>query len=199
MPTWERLRRGDLTTKDASLLVLMILAAGALLWLLGWGILLFAWPGAVASWNALWAVAAVSFLGAFAIPLPGATSALLVALRTSPILAAAGVLGAAVGGTLGAAVLVLAARALRPRLEKKAEKTRWSRAMLRGAERLVHRWTYVGVAVLLSLPVVPRAVVLYAASVLKLKPRPFLVAVFVGTLVRNALVALGVRALLGGR
>ena len=48
-------------------------------------------------------------------------------------------------------------------------------------------YVWVGVAVLLLPQFIPRAVVLYAAVLAKLKAAPFLAAVFVGTFLRNLL------------
>jgi len=170
------------------------LAAGAAIWLLGLLVLL-AVHHRPHEWNALWALAGISFLGAVILPLPGFTSAALFAVRGEPVLAGFGVLGAAVGGTLGAGLLLALGDTGRSFLKRHANHSAWSRKTLEWSVKLERRWTYVGVALLLVPPFIPRLVVLYAASVGELRTWPYLAAVFAGTFLRNALVYLAVLGL----
>jgi membrane protein YqaA with SNARE-associated domain len=163
------------------------LGAGAALWLAGF-LLIRAFGGFPHVWDALWALTGISFLGSVILPLPGFTSAALFALRKEPLLALFGVLGAAVGGTLGAGLLLALGDTGRRFMRKHAKHSAWSRRMLRLSVRLEKRWTYAGVAFLLVPPFIPRLVVLYAASLVELRTWPYLAAVFAGTFVRNLLV-----------
>lgn len=168
------------------------LAGGAALWLAGW--LLLAWlaPEWVEAWHALCALAGISFLGAVILPVPGSTTALLVVLRSNVLLGSAGVLGAAIGGTVGAALLFGLGDLGKAILERKAKRSKWSRKVLHWSKALVKRWTYVAVGLLIVPPFLPRMAVLYPAVLLRLHIVPFLVAVFLGTLVRNGLYFLGI-------
>ena len=161
--------------------------AGALLWLAGWGLLAWLAPDWVAKWHGLWALAGVSFLGAVILPFPGGTAALMALYRDDLLVGGAGVLGTAIGGTVGAALLHGLGSAGREWLKKKAHKGGWRRRLLAWSERLVQRWTYLAVGVLLVPFFIPRVVVLYPAVTLRLRAVPFLAVVFVGTLVRNAI------------
>lgn len=173
------------------LAVLVSTVGGAIAWFAG-RLLLRPWPGALRPWDAAWGLAGISFLGAVILPIPGSTSAALVALRSQPFAAAIGVLGAAVGGTIGAALLHALGDTGRAFLRKHAEHRKWSRKTLQWSVALEKRWTYAGVGLLLCVPFIPRLVVLYAASLGELRPKPYLVAVFLGTFVRNLLVLLAI-------
>jgi len=162
-----------------------------MVWLAVAGALFLLHPAWSAGWNSLCLLAGVSFLGAVVLPLPGATTAALVGLHASPVLATLAVLGAAVGGTAGAALLHGLGAAGRHAMKAHARRP-WARRFLHWSQRLVKHWTYVGVAALLVPPFIPRVAVLYPAAVLQLRTAPFLVAVFVGTLLRNAVVLLAI-------
>lgn len=163
------------------------ITGGALLWLAGWGLLGWLAPPWVAKWHGLWALAGVSFLGAVILPFPGSTAALMALYRKDLLVGGAGVLGTAIGGTVGAALLHGLGAAGRQWLRKRAHKGKWRRRVLAWSEAAVRHWTYLAVGVLLVPFFIPRVVVLYPAVALKLRAVPFLAAVFVGTLVRNAL------------
>jgi membrane protein YqaA with SNARE-associated domain len=165
--------------------VAIVTAAGALVWLAGW-LTLGAMGQGTKEWNTVWALTGVSFVFAF-LPLPGITSALLIPLRADWVLGTFGVLGAAVGGTVAAGLLLALGHTGRAHLKKRATKSRRARKFLDWSKRFATKWTYVGVALLLLPQFIPRAVVLYAAVLAKLKAVPFLAAVFVGTFVRNLL------------
>jgi membrane protein YqaA with SNARE-associated domain len=163
------------------------LAAGGLLWLAGWLFLRNAgWS--TDHWNALWALAGVSFANSVIVPLPGITATLLYALSGEPILGLVGCLGAAAGSTVGAAVLLGLGHTGRQALRKRATHSAWSRKTLEWSGKAAKRWTYAGVAVLLVPQFIPKLVVLYAAVLAKLKAVPFLACVFVGVFLRNLLV-----------
>lgn len=182
--------RMNVRQQHAFVVIVLLLMVG--LWAAGAMALRGFAPEAARPWDAVWGLAAVSFLAAVAIPVPGATSALLISLAESPWLLAAGVLGAAAGGTAGAAVVHYIGGALLRGLEKRAKRNGWSRALLKAGERFAHHWTYLGIAVLVSLPFMPRSAIFYVASILGLKLLPYLAAAFLGHLVRNSLVAAGV-------
>ncbi|MFO1532542.1 MAG: hypothetical protein ABR562_02410 [Thermoplasmatota archaeon] len=167
------------------------LGGGAALWLAGWGVLQFLVPGWVKNWHALWALAGVSLLGATVLPFPGGTAALLGALRENLLLGAAGVLGTAIGGTVGAGLLLGLGDAGRAWLHKRANRGRWRKAFLRWSERFVKHWTYAAVAVLLVPFFIPRVVILYLAVILRLRALPFLGAVFAGDVGPQCTVLLG--------
>ena len=189
--SWSRWSR-----RKTIVVLALTLVASAILWLAGSLALRSAAPAAVAPWDSWWALAGVAFAGSF-FPIPGATSAAFLPLRAHPALAAAGVVGAACGATSGAAILLLAGSAMRERLEHRARKADGRhRRLLRVSEKLVHHWTYAGIAVLIAIPFVPRAIVLYAVSLVKLRMPLALAAVFAGALVRYGLTAAGVRLLL---
>lgn len=134
----------------------------------------------------MWALCVVAFAGAVAIPLPGTTTALLFVLRSDLFALSAAVVGAAVGGTLGAALLLALGQTGRRVLRRRSERSRYKRWALSCSQRFANRWSYAAVFLLLIPFVIPRAVVLLAAVLARLKARPFLVAVFFGTLVREA-------------
>ncbi|HUR24980.1 MAG TPA: hypothetical protein VM327_03070 [Candidatus Thermoplasmatota archaeon] len=163
----------------------LVTGAGALLWLGGWFLLRSLGQGTT-EWNTVWALTGVSFLFAF-LPLPGITSALLIPLRANWVLGTFGVLGAAVGGTVAAGLLLALGHTGRAHLKKRATKSKRARKFLEWSRKFASKWTYAGVAVLLIPQFIPRAVVLYAAVLAKLKAVPFLAAVFVGTFLRNLL------------
>ena len=160
------------------------MAAGAILWLSGW----LALRGAGANthnWDAVWALAAVSFLSSVLIPIPGVTAALLLALSRSPLLGTFAVLGAAFGSMLGAALLLALGKAGRDRLRRRATNSARARRTLEWSKKLETRWTYAGVVLLLIPQFIPKLVVLYAAVLVQLRTAPFLAAVFVGVFLRN--------------
>ena len=166
----------------------LLTAAGALLWLAGWAWLRSAGQ-ATGGWNAVWALSGVSFLFAF-FPLPGVTSALLVALRHNWFLGTLGVLGAAIGGTVAAGLLLALGHTGRAHLRKRATHSKRAQKTLEWSKRLAKKWTYAGVLVLLIPQFIPRAVVLYAAVLAKLRAVPFLAVVLAGTFLRNLLMLL---------
>jgi uncharacterized membrane protein YdjX (TVP38/TMEM64 family) len=163
----------------------LLTVAGALLWLTGW----FAFRAAGTddkAWNTVWALTGISFLFAF-LPLPGVTSALLIALRNDWILGTLGVLGAAIGGTIAAGLLLALGHTGREHLRKRATHSKRAKKALEWSKKAAVKWTYAGVFVLLLPQFIPRAVVLYAAVLAKLRAVPFIGVVFVGTFVRNLL------------
>jgi membrane protein YqaA with SNARE-associated domain len=147
----------------------------------------------------LWEVAGVSFLGAVVLPLPGATSAALFSMRANLVLGSFAVIGAAIGGTVGGALLLAGGEAGRRAMARRVRHEAWARRWMEWSDRLVRHWTYLGVAALLVPPFVPRVAVLYPAISLRLKPLPFVVAVFAGTLARNLIVLVTVMTISGGR
>ena len=163
----------------------ILTAAGAVLWL-GGRLLLRSIGQETKTWDTVWALTGISFLFAF-LPLPGVTSTLLIALRKDWVLGTFGVLGAAIGGTVAAGLLLALGHTGRAYLKRKATKSKRARKFLEWSKRFATKWTYAGVAVLLLPQFIPRAVILYAAVLAKLKAVPFLAAVFVGTFFRNLL------------
>ncbi|MHB1260994.1 MAG: hypothetical protein ACYC2H_04680 [Thermoplasmatota archaeon] len=168
--------------------------AGALVWLAG-RLIASASGHSTESWDAVWTLAGVSFLSSVILPIPGITATLLLVLSRHPLLGTFGVLGAALGSTLGAALLLGLGHTGREVLRKRATHSRWSRRTLEWSKAMAKKWTYVGVAVLLVPQFIPKLVVLYAAVLAQLKAVPFLAAVFVGVFLRN-LVVLGFFSLL---
>jgi hypothetical protein len=165
-------------------LVLGILVGSAAVYGIGLGVL--SWLDVPAKgWTLFWLQALSSLLGAVLLPLPGATVALLAAVRGQWWLGLLSTLGTAAGGTAGAAILYVLGGAGRAMLERKAKKSERSRKVLAWSRKLVGRWTYTAIALLLVPPVVPRPIVLYAASTQRLKQAPYLACVFAGLLVRN--------------
>jgi membrane protein YqaA with SNARE-associated domain len=159
-------------------------AGGALLWFAGW-LLLRLQGNDPEAWNAVWLLAGVSFLSSVILPIPGITATLLLALSRHPLLGTFGVLGAALGSTLGAALLLGLGKEGRERLRKRATHSKWSRKTLEWSKALAKKWTYFGVAVLLVPQFIPKLVVLYAAVLVELRAIPFLAACFVGVFFRN--------------
>jgi uncharacterized membrane protein YdjX (TVP38/TMEM64 family) len=186
-----------LSVRQQHVLLLLVLVAFVAAWAAAAALLRATAPGMALAWDALWALALVSFTAAIAVPLPGATSALLVALGGSPVLLAFGVAGAAIGGTAGAAVVYYVGGAVRRSLESRANGSAWSRRVFAWGKGFAQRWTYVGIAGLISLPFVPRPVVLYLASILDLEVAPYLGAVFAGMVLRTAIVAFGASLVAG--
>lgn len=166
----------------------VLAAAGAVLWLAGW--LAFRSAGGDAkAWNTIWALTGISFLFAF-VPLPGVTSALLLTLRNDWFLGALGVLGAALGGTAAAGLLLALGHTGREHLRRRATRSERARKALEWSKRFAVKWTYAGVFVLLLPQFIPRAAVLYAAVLAKLQAAPFLAVVLLGTFGRNLLMLL---------
>lgn len=165
------------------------LGVGFLIWLPG-RFLFLATGHSAGRWDSTWGLAGVSFLSSVVVPIPGATAALLLALSHDPVLGLFAVLGAALGSTAGACLLLALGNAGRAHLQKRATHSAWARATLDWSTRLAMRWTYLGVAVLLVPQFIPKLVVLYAAALARLRALPYLVAVFVGVALRN-LVVLG--------
>jgi uncharacterized membrane protein YdjX (TVP38/TMEM64 family) len=176
-------------TKRLYLWVGLVTAAGAALWLAGWLALGAAGQDRHA-WDAVWALTGVSFLFAF-LPLPGVTSALLLALRKDWVLGTLGVLGAAIGGTVAAGLLLALGETGRIHLRKRATHSKRARKTLEWSRKAAKKWTYAGVLVLLIPQFIPRAVVLYAAVLAHLRAVPFLAAVLVGTFLRNLVMLAG--------
>jgi membrane protein YqaA with SNARE-associated domain len=166
------------------------LFGSAILWLAGFLLLRFLHVR-TGGWNAVWGLGGISFLSAVLIPLPGATSAALLAVRGNLFLGTLGVLGAALGGTLAALLLMGLGDLGRRTLQKHSTHSKWRKKVLEWSKKLAAKWTYGGVFVLLVIPFIPRSPVLYAASLAELKPVPYLSTVFAGTLIRN-LIVLGV-------
>jgi uncharacterized membrane protein YdjX (TVP38/TMEM64 family) len=165
-------------------LVLGLVAGSLVLYGIGLGVLLWLRVTTV-GWTSFWLQALSSLLGALLLPLPGATIALLAAVRGHWVLGLLSTLGTAVGGTAGAAILFVLGGAGRAMLERKAKKSERSKKILAWSRKLVGRWTYLAVALLLVPPFVPRPIVLYAASTQHLKQLPYLLCVFAGLLARN--------------
>jgi membrane protein YqaA with SNARE-associated domain len=163
------------------------LAGGALLWLAGWLLLRSAGWG-TGHWNALWALAGVSFASSVILPIPGVTATLLLALSREPVLGVFGCIGAAAGSVAGAAVLLALGHTGRKALRKHATHSKWSRKTLEWSQKAAKKWTYAGVTVLLVPQFIPKVVVLYAAVLAKLRAVPFLACVFAGVFLRNVLV-----------
>jgi uncharacterized membrane protein YdjX (TVP38/TMEM64 family) len=164
--------------------VALCLGGGAVLWLAG--LLAFRAAGQeTRTWDLVWGLSGISFLFAF-VPLPGFTSALLFALaRMGWILGMVGVAGAAVGGTVAAGLLLALGETGRKHLRKRATKSPRARKLLAFSRKAAKTWTYAGVFVLLIPQFIPRAVVLYAAVLTKLRTVPFLAVVLIGTFARN--------------
>ncbi|HEV8361444.1 MAG TPA: hypothetical protein VGR28_13425 [Candidatus Thermoplasmatota archaeon] len=182
---------GRLTVRQQHVLLLLVLLGFVAVWASG-TLLVEAWaPASRAAWDAAWILALVSFLAAIAVPLPGATTGVLLALRHDPTLLAWGIGGAAAGGTVGAAVVFYVGGALRRSLERRAHRSAWARRVVAWGEHVARHRSYPGIAALLSVPLVPRPPVLYLGSVLNLRLLPFLAAVFVGMVVRTSIVAWG--------
>lgn len=161
-----------------------ILAAAAVLWLVGF-LTLRAAGADTRTWDLVWGLSGISFLFAF-VPLPGFTSAMLFALaRKGWFLGLLGVSGAAVGGTIAAGLLLALGHTGREYLRKRATKSERARKMLAWSKKAAKKWTYGGVFLLLIPQFIPRAVVLYAAVLAKLRLAPFLVVVLLGTFARN--------------
>lgn len=178
--------KADAQPRRLYLWATLVLAAGAVLWLAGWLALRAAGQGTKA-WNSIWGLSGISFLFAF-LPLPGFTSALLFALaRKGWLLGLLGVAGAAIGGTVAAGLLLALGHTGREFLRRKATKSARARKILDWSKKAARRWTYVGVLVLLIPQFIPRAVVLYAAVLAKLRAVPFLAVVLAGTFARNLL------------
>ena len=151
-----------------ALWVAACLGAAAVVWLAGF-LLLRAAGQPTRTWDLVWGLSGVSFLFAF-VPLPGFTSALLAALATrSWFVGLVGVAGAAVGGTAAAGLLLALGHTGRVYLRKRATKSPRAKRVLEWSKRAAKRWTYAGVAVLLVPQFIPRAVVLYAAVLAKLR------------------------------
>lgn len=163
---------------------ILALAAGAALWLAGFLLLRGTGHGA-GGWNAVWGLAGVSFLSAVLIPIPGVTATTLFALRDDVALGALAVLGAALGSTLGAGLLLALGNTGREHLRRRATHSRRARKTLEWSTKLARKWTYAGVAVLLIPQFIPKLAVLYAAVLVRLRAIPFLAAVFVGVALRN--------------
>ncbi len=180
----DSLRDGELDERTATKITAWTIAGGILLWALGAAALWYMARAALGPWNAVWGVAGVAFVGSFAVPLPGSTTAIFAILRTNVFLAACAVLGATVGATLSAALMLRAGGTLRDKLEKKAKKGRFASWFLRWAKKLVNRWTYAGIVALLALPFVPRAPILYAASLIEARFGPVATAILVGHFLR---------------
>lgn len=168
--------------------------AGAVVWGLGW-LVLRGQGVSTHYWDAVWALAAVSFLNSLVVPIPGITATLLLALSRFPLIGVVGCLGAAFGSTTGASILLGLGHTGREHLHRRATHSHWARRTLEWSKRLAKRWTYVGVTILLVPQFIPKLVTLYAAVLVKLKAVPFLAAVYVGVFLRNLLV-LGTFALL---
>ena len=170
-----------------------ILAAAAVVWFIGF--LLFRAAGAeTRTWNLVWGLSGISFLFAF-VPLPGVTSTLLFALaRKGWLLGILGVAGAAVGGTAAAGLLLALGHTGRAYLRKRATKSARAKKILEWSKKLAKKWTYAGVFVLLIPQFIPRAVVLYAAVLAKLRIVPFLIVVLAGTFARNLLMLVAFKA-----
>ena len=163
-----------------------ILVAAAVAWLAGF-LGLRAAGIDTRTWDLVWGLSGISFLFAF-VPLPGVTSTLLFALaRKSWLLGLLGVAGAAVGGTAAAGLLLALGHTGRAYLRKRATKSKRARKVLEWSKKLAKKWTYAGVFVLLIPQFIPRAVVLYAAVLAKLRTVPFLAVVLTGTFARNLL------------
>jgi uncharacterized membrane protein YdjX (TVP38/TMEM64 family) len=160
-------------------------AMGAFLWLLGW-LTLSSTGRETGAWNTIWGLTGISFVFAF-VPLPGVTSALLLTLRSDWFLGTVGVFGAATGGTIAAGLLLALGYTGREFLRRKATRSARARKALEWSRKAAVKWTYAGVFVLLLPQFIPRAAVLYAAVLAKLRPPPFLAVVFAGTFVRNLL------------
>jgi membrane protein YqaA with SNARE-associated domain len=197
--------RGDLPpkwTQDTShhhlfVLVGLSLGAGLVVWAAGFFLLRATQASFLSGWNAMWGLGGINFLTSVAVPLPGAATAVLLTLRGHWVASCFAVLGAAVGGTLGAAFLLGMGKVARQRLERRADRSKFSRRLLDFSTRFVKHWTYAGVGLLLIPPFIPRAIVLYAAMLLRLRTVPYLLVVFVGTLVRELIVMLIVNVPIG--
>lgn len=179
----------DQRPRRLALAVGLALGAGALLWLAGFLLLRLAGQP-TRHWNAIWGLTGISFAFAF-LPLPGVTSVLLAAISGDWLLGLLGVGGAAIGGTVAAGLLLALGHEGRQFLRKKATKSKRARRMLEWSGKAAKRWTYVGVFVLLIPQFIPRAVILYAAVLAKLRLLPFLATVLAGTFVRNLVMLVG--------
>lgn len=166
--------------------VALVLAGAAVVWLAGFLALRAAGVG-TRTWDLVWGLSGISFLFAF-VPLPGFTSALLLALaKKGWHFGLLGVGGAAVGGTAAAGLLLALGHTGRAYLRKRATGKKRAKRFLDWSKKAAKRWTYAGVAVLLVPQFIPRAVVLYAAVLAKLRTVPFLASVLAGTFLRNLL------------
>ncbi|HUR62487.1 MAG TPA: VTT domain-containing protein [Candidatus Thermoplasmatota archaeon] len=181
--------KGREESRRLYLIVGIGLGGSAVLWLAGF-LLLRLFHIKTGAWNAVWGLAGISFLSAVLLPLPGATTAALTAVKGNLFLGTLGVLGAAAGGTIAAALL-MGLGGLGRRTLAKHSHSKWRKKVLEWSKKAAQKWTYGGVFVLLCVPFIPRSPVLYAASLAELKPIPYLITVFAGTLVRN-LIVLGV-------
>jgi hypothetical protein len=183
----------DETPLGLSLWVGLILLAGAVLWLAGF-LILRAAGQPTRAWDLVWGLSGISFLFAF-VPLPGFTSALLFALaRKGWLFGILGVAGAAVGGTAASALLLALGHTGRAYLRKRATKSPRARKVLAWSKKAAKKWTYAGVFVLLIPQFIPRAVVLYAAVLAKLRTIPFLATVLAGTFARNLVMLVAFKA-----
>ena len=179
------LREADDQPRLLAAWVAACLAVGAVFWFVGW-LALGGLAADTKDWDTVWALGGVSFLFAF-LPLPGVTSALLLTLSRDWVLGTLGVAGAAIGGTAAAGLLLALGHTGRAHLRRRATKSPRAQRLLEMSQRAAKRWTYAAVLVLLVPQFIPRAVVLYAAVLAKLRAAPFLAVVLGGTFVRNFL------------
>ncbi|MCA1814336.1 MAG: VTT domain-containing protein [Halobacteriales archaeon] len=170
------------------LLGLALLAA----WAIGTLALRVLAPQGVPAWDVFWGMVLLSWLSAMAVP--GAATAGL-ALLVGPATQAAGVLGATVGGVLGALLVWFLGGEAMHRLEDRKARRGWSRKLVEASERFAWRGTYAALALLVAIPGFPRSIPIYVCSVLRLKLPPFLVAVALGSFARALVVVLVGRSL----
>jgi membrane protein YqaA with SNARE-associated domain len=175
----------------------LVAGGGVVIWALGLGLaVLFGWP--MRNWNAVWGLAAVSFLSSSVFPIPGLGAGLLLALSDDFWLGTFGVLGSTIGSTVAAAVLLALGHTGRAYLRRRATGSARKRRFLEWSKKFAKKWTYVGVGLLLVPNFIPKFAVLYAAVLAHLRAVPFLVAVFAGVFVRN-LIVLGFLTFMRGK
>lgn len=187
-------RRGGLSRRQKRTLLFLVLLTSLWLWLVGLAVLGLTGSPRLDQWSVLWSLYLASLLTNLFVPIPIEP----VALGAS---ASVGALGAALacgaGKAVGAWIIYSLGPALRRGMARLEAGHPAARRILGAARRFTERFGYAALGVMIAVPFSPLDIVpVYLFSIMGLRLKPFLAAVFLGFALRVYVVAVFGGALL---
>jgi hypothetical protein len=187
-------RRGGLSRRQKRTLLFLVLLTSVWLWLVGLAGLSLAGSASLDEWSILWSLYFASLLTNLFLPVPIEAVALTASLSVGALGAA---LACGAGKAVGAWIIYSLGPVLRRAMARLEARSLLTRRILVGAQRFTARFGYLALLVMIAVPFSPLDIVpVYLFSVMGLRLKPFLAAIFLGFAARVYVVAVFGAALL---